>query len=389
MVSILNKNRCCACSACEQICPQNAISMERDALGFSYPKVKTDLCINCGLCDNVCPIKKENETRIPSKVYALKNKDLNKRKESSSGGVFSCLAYDVIKNGGIVYGAAFDKDWNVNHTRVDSVEDIDQLRGSKYVQSKLNDTFKQVKKDLKANRKVLFSGCPCQVAGLKSFLKKNYSNLTTVDVVCHGVPNPRIWEEYLKEEKDFEKSSIEKINFRDKSTGWKEYSFALTLKKNDSGQIYEKKIKAWSHTYMQLFLHDFITRQSCHSCHFRNGKSGADMTLCDFWAVEQIHKEFFDDNGVSALLSYNSKIPQCLEEQCAIISTTYNDVCYGNPAIKKDWPKNKESRIFYILHDFCGFKLYTSLKISLFIMNKRVSFRKFKGFIKKVIKEFL
>ena len=200
MINIHKETVCCGCAACANVCTRNAIDMQRDKKGFLYPVVNADTCNNCGLCESICPIINEKEERTPQHVYALKNKNESVRLGSSSGGIFSILAENVLRQRGVVYGAVFDKKWNVVHSRIESIKDLQKLRGSKYVQSSIGDSFKAVRDDLKSGRKVLFSGTPCQVAGLNAFLRNKHENLTTVDFVCHGVPNPRIWEDYLKEE---------------------------------------------------------------------------------------------------------------------------------------------------------------------------------------------
>ena len=280
---------------------------------------------------------------------------------SSSGGVFSILAKDTLAKGGTVYGAAFDDKWNVHHIRINTIKDLHFLQGSKYVQSKIGTIYKQVKNDLQNGRKVLFSGTPCQIAALQKFLKHKHPNLTTVDVACHGVPNPRIWENFLKEQTKSDEK-IKNIFFRDKSTGWNNYSFRIDI----SEKTYTQKV--WEHTYMLLFLHNFILRPSCHSCHFRNGKSNADYTMCDYWSIERNHPNFFDENGVGALITYNQDLPQCMLCNSELIETNYKDLCYGNPALINDWPRNKDSKLFYFLHNKIRFSLNTSLKIGLISM---------------------
>lgn len=200
MINIHKETSCCGCAACANVCTRQAITMQRDKKGFLYPVIEAGKCNNCGLCEKICPMLNGNEERIPVHTFALKNKNEAVRMQSSSGGLFTILAEGILRENGVVYGAVFNEEWNVIHTRIDSTEELHRLRGSKYVQSVIGDIFKQVREDLKANKKVLFSGSPCQVAGLNAFLRKEYDNLTTVDFVCHGVPNPRIWEEYLQGE---------------------------------------------------------------------------------------------------------------------------------------------------------------------------------------------
>lgn len=381
MIRIKNKTECSGCSACEQACPANAITMHRDKTGFDYPVVNEKKCINCSVCDKICPIKNEFKVRTPEHVYAVKNKNKGERLASSSGGVFSILAKDILAKGGTVYGAAFDCNWSVHHIRIESENELSLLRGSKYVQSKIGTIFKQVQKDLQENIPVLFSGTPCQVAGLLKFLKKKYTNLTTVDIACHGVPNPRIWEEFLT--KSFSNKKIEKISFRDKITGWNTFSFSITL----SGKQYSKKI--WKHPYMCLFLHDFILRPSCHFCHFRNGKSGADITIADYWGIERNHPDFYDNVGISALITWNSVLPSSIPPSCDFRETSFEDVCWGNIIFKTNWSKSPFSKVFYLIYDKFHFSLNTSLKFCLALKYLYSSMQKIYNFISFITKKIL
>lgn len=410
MIKIYRETDCCGCSACANACTRNAIIMQRDKKGFLYPVVNADTCNNCGLCERICPIINEKEERTPQHVYALKNKNESVRLESSSGGIFSILAENVLRQRGVVYGAVFDKKWNVVHSRIESIEDLQKLRGSKYVQSSIGDSFRAVRDDLKSGRKVLFSGTPCQVAGLNAFLRKEYENLITVDFVCHGVPNPRIWEDYLKEEiaarravagksTDFSSlnamSLIEDIKFRDKSNGWKKYRFSLRFadasaegkKSSDFPPMINTYV--WEHPYMLLFLKDYILRPSCHECHFRCGKSHATYTIGDYWGIERHYPEFFDDKGISLLLQYENKDISNILDSTIYIETKFNDACYGNTCIKYSWPKNKDAKYLYLLHDRLNLTLTKSLHILLCIKSVKDAFNSIIVFLKKTTKKVL
>ena len=199
MIEIKEKAFCCGCNACVQRCPKQCISMHEDEEGFLYPRVDKTICIECGLCEKVCPVINQNEPRKPLKVYAAYNKDEKIRRESSSGGVFTAIAEQVIDEGGIVFGACFDENWEVKHDYTETKEGLKAFRGSKYVQSRIKDNYQKAEHYLKEGRKVLFSGTPCQIAGLKKYLCKEYENLLTVDFICHGVPSPKVWRMYLNE----------------------------------------------------------------------------------------------------------------------------------------------------------------------------------------------
>jgi len=385
MIEVKNKVDCCGCAACSQACNKNAILMQQDKKGFSYPVVDKDLCVNCGLCEKVCPIHNENPERVPEHVYGVKNKDENIRRDSSSGGLFTIFAEDVIDKGGVVYGAAFDCDWSVHHVRITNKLEIAKLRGSKYVQSNIGNTYIEAKKDLIEGKNVLYSGTPCQIAGLLKFLHKKYDNLTTIDFVCHGVPNPRIWKDYLIEEisarravagksTDFSSlntmSLIKDIKFRDKSNGWKKYRFFLRFaeasaegKKSSDFSSYSTYV--WEHPYMLLFLNDYILRPSCHECHFRCGKSHAIYTIADYWCIERKHPDFFDDNGVSMLLQYDNKNISHILKHTEYIETPFEEACYGNVCIRRSWPRKRTATLFYVIHDKLGLDFKRSLSICL------------------------
>lgn len=189
MIHIEDKSRCCGCAACMQRCPKLCITMSEDEEGFLYPKVDVSLCIDCGLCEKTCPVINQDEPHEPFAVYAAKNKDEKTRRESSSGGIFTMLAEQTIKSGGVVFGAKFNEQWEVEHGGVETIDDLAALRGSKYLQSRIGETYQEAERFLKEGREVLFSGTPCQIAGLKKYLRKDYPALLTVDVICHGAPS--------------------------------------------------------------------------------------------------------------------------------------------------------------------------------------------------------
>lgn len=200
MIHITNRQDCCGCAACAQRCPKQCISMKEDAEGFLYPTVDTEVCIDCGLCEKVCPELNSGRERQPQKVYAAINKDEKIRLGSSSGGVFTALAEQTIDEGGVVFGARFDENWEVVHAYTETKEGLTAFRGSKYVQSRIGNAYKDAERFLRNGRKVLFTGTPCLVMGLKLYLGRDYDNLLTVDFLCHGVPSPKAWRLYLKEE---------------------------------------------------------------------------------------------------------------------------------------------------------------------------------------------
>lgn len=331
MIEIVDKKDCCGCSACVQRCPKQCIKLKEDNEGFLYPEVEKSTCIDCGLCEKVCPVLHQGEPRKPLKVYAAKNLDEEIRRQSSSGGVFTLLAEQIIQEGGVVFGARFDENWEVKHDFTETIEGLAPFRGSKYVQSRIEDNYKKAEEFLKQGRKVLFSGTPCQIAGLKRFLRKEYDNLLTVDFVCHGVPSPGVWRQYLKEtvalmcDKNsvstdpisIENAHVESISFRDKCSSWKKYNFTLilsTMSRSGAKNIVSLCEVFPQNIFMKGFLADLYLRPSCYACTAKCGKSGSDITIGDLWGAPYIIGKDDDDKGISLALIHNLnlKLSKCL-----------------------------------------------------------------------------
>lgn len=294
---------CCGCGACFQTCPKKCIDMKSDSEGFSYPEIKKDLCINCGLCEKVCPVinyKSNGESVL--NTYIGYTSDEKIRSGSSSGGLFSILAEQILNENGIVFGAAFDDDFLVHHIGIEKIADLCLIQGSKYLQSRTENTYLQAKEALEQGRKVLYSGTACQIAGLKSFLKKEYENLLTVDVLCHGVPSPSVWKNYLEyREKEYQ-SKVKNVSFRKKFSGWKQYSVEIIF---ESGKIYTRKF--YEDNFMQAFLRDICLRPSCHDCRFKALERPSDITLGDCWGVENYMPDMDDNKGTSVILIHSEK----------------------------------------------------------------------------------
>lgn len=380
MITIKDKKKCCGCAACATICPHQVLTMEVDKGGFLYPIViNKKKCTNCGLCEKICPILHENKERIPTYSYAIKNNDEEVRKNSSSGGVFSAFAKRTIEEGGIVYGASFDEQWNVKHIGITKKEDLHHLQGSKYVQSNTFGIYKDIKQKLQEGISVLFTGTPCQVAGLKYYLQKEYQNLTTIDLICHGVPSPKIWKDYLSEMINQHKRPIEKICFRNKVTGWKNYHFVINFADSavEGNQTTDIICHHQDNLYMRLFLDNYILRPSCYSCMFRKGKSGSNYTLGDYWGIQNVNAEFDDDRGISLLLGYDKprSIPSRIKQHCTVIETSVVSALKGNPAFTRDWPQNRYSKLFFFLHANLSLKIKSSFLIctKISFIAKRVS----------------
>ncbi len=365
MIRINRSEDCCGCASCVQICPKKCISFNEDDQGFRYPLADVSLCIDCGRCETVCPMLQSRTVRFPQFVYAAKNRDEDIRRVSSSGGIFTLLAERVISEGGVVFGARFDENWAVVHDFTETLEGLSVFRGSKYLQSRIEDNFKIVKSFLLKGRKVLFTGTPCQIAGLKSYLQKDYENLICVDFVCHGVPSPKVWSRYLREvacyneEKSFLKKlfpnkniRIESIFFRHKNTGWKNFSFTINFidpfnKKENS--IFTKSSLFSENVYMKAFLKNIILRPSCYECRFREGKSGSDITLGDFWGIDKYRPEFDDDLGVSLVMINTCKGYSCFSTNgLSLIDMTYEEARDGNPSIYQSCKRHAMEKYFYL-----------------------------------------
>lgn len=304
MINIARPEDCCGCTACKYICPKDAIDMTADSLGFKYPVIDNNKCIHCGLCERVCAFKDDYDQTLNLKnpiVIGARHINKDEVKTSRSGAAFSALCYHVISNGGVVYGAAFSDDFEVIHKRAVTIEECRAFKGSKYVESNLEETFSNVKDDLKVGKLVLFSGTPCQTAGLNSFIGKHLrKNLLLVDILCHGVPSPFVWRDYIKYVEKTAKGKIVEANFRDKRIcGWSAHKESFRM--SDDRLIVRR-------SYSDLFYKHIMFRRSCGNCHYCNTVRPSDITLGDFWGWEQAGITVnADDRGLSLLLVNTEK----------------------------------------------------------------------------------
>lgn len=386
MIEIIDKGKCCGCHGCTNICPKSCISMEVDNEGFWYPKVDKNLCIDCHLCEKVCPIlevpqKKEVFTTL---TYACKNKNDEVRVESSSGGVFSLLCKYVINREGVVFGASYDEDFNVRHTYVETLEECAQFRSSKYVQSKIGDTYKKVRTFLNQGRVVLFSGTPCQIEGLSGYLRKEYPNLIKVDIACHGVPSPKVYREYVTNLEREYHSKLTSLSFRNKDTGWNTYSFKAEF---ENGKVHQEI--GYDNIYMKGFLSDIYLRPSCFECEFKKPRTTADITLGDYWGVKDIHPEFTDEKGVSLIFVHSQKGKDIFDQVSVNLEVVESDFDYAtkcNPSIIKHAPyQPKRQQFFELLEQ--GVALNTAIeKCVKPTLLQRVK-RKGKQVVKRIIKK--
>lgn len=344
MIKIQDKTLCCGCSACAMKCPKHCITMQEDSEGFLYPVVNETDCIDCGLCEKVCHELHPYDERKPLNVYAAINKDEQLRMNSSSGGIFYLLAEKTLSEGGVVFGVRYDDDWQVVLDYAETMEDVKLFMGSKYVQARTGSSYKDAEIFLKQGRNVLFSGSPCQIAGLHHYLRKEYENLTTVDFVCHGVPSPKVWGRYLDEVVKTGKHAINDVKFRNKGNGWKKFNFVLTYSQEE--RTYSLCSWHQQNHYMRAFLSDMILRPSCHDCRAKQGRSHSDITIADFWGINIEMPEMDDDKGTGLVLVNTEKGHQALDwnkvnkkESSIQVASKYNA---GLSPLTKPHPKRAE-----------------------------------------------
>lgn len=331
--------------------------MQEDKEGFNYPVVDLTQCIDCGLCEKICPVLNQLESQQPIIVYAAYNNDIKTRMSSSSGGIFTLLAENIIKEGGVVFGVRFDEAFNVRHDYTETIEGLFAFQGSKYVQSQMLDNYSKAKHFLEKGMKVLFSGTPCQIAGLQKYLRKKYENLITVDCVCHGVPSPMVWRSYLSE---LEINPF-RIYFRDKYRSWKKYDVTII---DEYGNKYHRPFT--ENRFMQIFLSNLSLRPSCYNCPSKRGSSHSDITLGDFWGIDSISPDFDDDKGCS-LIIVNTEIGKKYINILNISKEphVYSEAIKVNTSIVKSVSLPRCRKLFMLICRKYGFnkayKLITSL----------------------------
>lgn len=305
MIKITEKKRCCGCSACKNACPVNAIEMKADEEGFLYPNVDIEKYIQCGLCEKVCPVlnnEKYKKSEISPKAYIFRVNDKETLRTSNSGGFFTPISEYVLKNNGVVFGVGYDKDFKVIHKMVEEKSKIKELTGSKYVQSDIGDKFKKAKEYLMEGKLVLFSGTPCQIAGLKSFLVKDYENLITVDVVCHGTPSPELWKKYIEYQEKKYKSKLKEARFRNKTYGYHSATMKLVFENNK-----EYYGSARIDYMLKGFYEGICSRPSCYDCAFKSRTHCSDFTIFDSWNINKLVPNLKDDNKGYTNVFVNSK----------------------------------------------------------------------------------
>lgn len=333
MNSVFKTEDCTGCSACIAVCPKEALSLGEDYNGFYRPILHENLCINCNLCQKVCPVNDINLSSISNKIldcYACCNRNDEIRLKSSSGGIFYELASKILDKNGIVYGCAWTSPVVAEHIKVKSIDELDKLTKSKYVQSKLNHIFRDIRKDLLVGKNVLFCGTPCQVAGLKSYLIKVPDNLITVDFICHGVPSPKSLHTYVSQLEDKYKNNVKSLNFRCKDNGWNDLSLEIMF---DNG--FRLVQKASEDPYYKAFLLNLGLAKCCSNCKFNTNHRASDITLGDFWGIkDKTIKKFCDDNGVSCVVVNSNKgknLINSIKDALICKKVRVDDILEGNP----------------------------------------------------------
>lgn len=345
-MDITNKE-CCGCGLCATVCPKACISMKLNDEGFYYPSIDESVCIKCSLCSKHCPLNNEdkNKPSLEYECFYAISADSDNVLKSSSGGIFSLLAKKTLSDNGVVVGAAFDYNFNVEMKIVDNLSKLNTLMQAKYVQATLpTELYKKIKTILSTNQKVLFTGTPCQIAALKSYLSPNtYDNLLCAELICHGVPSPGVWQSYLKYLTNQTNQPIKEIFFRDKKNGW--HDFALTIK-HESTELSESHKKS---PYMQLFLKDIISRNSCSSCSFKGGKSGADLSLGDFWKLSKIAPKLDNNTGASMVIVHSEKGKDLIESCNFSVLKKFDNDCINisNRAFFSSIANNKLRKAYF------------------------------------------
>ncbi len=330
MEKIISKQLCTGCTSCMNICPNSAITMKTSTDGFNYPVINQNKCINCNLCKKVCPVLNFKKNSSINNCFVGYAKDDKVIEKASSGGVFPLIADYVLSNKGIVIGAKLNNKNRLKHIAITNKDELDKLKGSKYLQSDLENIFTFIKEKIKDN-KILFVGTPCQVAGLKSFIKNDFNNLICIDLVCHGVASPKLFDKYIKELEEQAGDKIIDYNFRDKSTGWDTYSNTAIFKYKKKTELYSKN------NYMNLFLSDIALRESCYNCNFKLENKYSDITLGDFWGVNKYYPEMYNKKGVSAIIintDLGKEIFNNIKEHLEYKYCKLEEIVDGNPSLK-------------------------------------------------------
>jgi len=381
---LISRNLCTGCGACAVSCPQNCIEMLADQEGFRYPEIDLERCISCHRCEQVCPMLNKKAPQADTQAFAVRHMDEDIRRRSSSGGVFPALASSVIENSGVVCGAVYTENFTVEHVIIETVSEISRLQGAKYAQSKAEHLFPVIRNMLDVGRMVLFSGTPCQVAGLSAYLNKAYDNLLLVDMICHGVPSPLVWSKYLgfRSAKDAGNAKIASVNQRDKQSGWSKYRYSISIA-YENGAWYSSPQS--SDMFMRGFVNNLYLRPSCAQCQLKGIQRNADITLGDYWGVWDQHPDFDDDKGISVALVHTAKgmefwqkIGCCVD---AVPISTQEAVKQNPSALESAMPHQNREQFFNLMDssDFDGL-------VSALLLGQETKRNSLKSMIKKLLK---
>lgn len=379
-VLFTSKSECCGCGACLNVCPGNAISMQEDEYGFLFPHINGDMCIGCGQCKRGCSFQKTQLYDDKKDTYAAVARDKKLQKLSASGGIFATLASYVLKNDGYVFGAAFMSDFSVSHICIRTIDDLVKLQGSKYTQSNIGRTYSEAKKYLDDGATVLFSGTPCQIDGLNGFLGKKYDNLITVDIICHGVPNNKMFQEYISVLEKKYNGKAAKFTFRDKTIGW-----GINGSVEIGGQTY----KIWRSTssYLFYFMNGWIYRENCYSCKYASKNRPADITLGDYWGIEKQHPDYLgkggfnDSEGISVLIVNNDKGRHFLsdvKDELELKESSFEKAACGNAQLNHPCSQGKREEVLAVYADGGWAALESRFR-------KKIGWRYYESQIKKII----
>jgi coenzyme F420-reducing hydrogenase beta subunit len=339
MIDKVSAEQCVLCGSCRNACPVDAISFSNQYLDFVYPKIDAERCIKCNRCERACPVLKDRKsgdtTAAQPTACAARNLNDEIRRVSTSGGLFHVLASHVLVGGGCVCGAVFDERFRVRHIVSDSPDDVRRMMGSKYAQSDMGMCYREIKEQLAAGRQVLFSGCPCQVAGLRAYLDREYPNLLLVELICHGIPSAEMLGSYIAMREKQYGAKLRKLEFRNKDEGWHRSAVRMEF---ENGKVYRTPIT--EDEYMNGFLNSYMLKPSCYDCRFRNFTTGCDIALGDFWGIETMPSWKDDNRGTSAVLVNTEKGRAFLEQlplerkPCSldeVIQFNKSLVCSSNP----------------------------------------------------------